>query len=156
MLFMWSALKNPVEYMLFYSSFSLFYVYSQVSSGLGPACPKRFEFIHFYGHIFGHASVVSLPHWLCLMYRVRDGVLNLLSVTTNRASVEWIFCKSLDFVRHQCDIKYLPLLFIHRNTSWARMPINNWNFYRAVSVGTDHKSWLSDNPQVNYQKIKTL
>ena len=35
------------------------------------------------------------------------------------------------------------------------MPINNWNFYRAVSVGTDHKSWLSDNPQVNCQKSKT-
>ena len=28
------------------------------------------------------------------------------------------------------------------------MPVNTWNFYRAVSVGSDHKSWLSQNPQV--------
>ena len=28
------------------------------------------------------------------------------------------------------------------------MPINNWNWYRAVGTGGDHKGWLSDNPQV--------
>jgi len=33
------------------------------------------------------------------------------------------------------------------------MPLNNWNFYRAVSVGSDHKSWLSENPQVEDGRI---
>lgn len=28
------------------------------------------------------------------------------------------------------------------------MPINNWNWYRAVGTGGDHKAWIGDNPQV--------
>ena len=28
------------------------------------------------------------------------------------------------------------------------MPINNWNWYRAVGTGGDHKGWIGDNPQV--------
>ena len=28
------------------------------------------------------------------------------------------------------------------------MPINNWNWYRAVGTGNDHKTWLGENPQV--------
>ena len=33
------------------------------------------------------------------------------------------------------------------------MPINTWNFFRAVSVGSDHASWLSQNPQVEEGRI---
>ena len=33
------------------------------------------------------------------------------------------------------------------------MPVNTWNFYRAVSVGSDHKSWLEQNPQVEDGRI---
>ena len=28
------------------------------------------------------------------------------------------------------------------------MPLNNWNWYRAVGTGGDHKGWCADNPQV--------
>ena len=28
------------------------------------------------------------------------------------------------------------------------MPVNQWNWYRAVGTGNDHKNWLGDNPQV--------
>ena len=33
------------------------------------------------------------------------------------------------------------------------MPVNTWNFFRAVSVGSDHASWLSQNPQVEEGRI---
>ena len=40
------------------------------------------------------------------------------------------------------------------------MPVNMWNFFRAVGTGSDHKSWLSENPQVlktnNSDKILTI
>jgi len=28
------------------------------------------------------------------------------------------------------------------------MPINNWNWYRTLNTGNDHKGWLEDNPQI--------
>ena len=33
------------------------------------------------------------------------------------------------------------------------MPVNTWNFFRAVTVGSDHASWLSQNPQVEEGRI---
>lgn len=39
---------------------------------------------------------------------------------------------------------------LHTTTA---MPINTWNFFRAVSVGSDHASWLSQNPQVEEGRI---
>ena len=36
------------------------------------------------------------------------------------------------------------------------MPVNTWNFYRAVSVGSDHKSWLSQNPQVRSSQMTSM
>ena len=32
--------------------------------------------------------------------------------------------------------------------SRSKMPVNQWNWYRAVGTGNDHKTWLADNPQV--------
>ena len=29
------------------------------------------------------------------------------------------------------------------------MPIHSWNWFRAVGVGNDLKSWYGDNPQVD-------
>ena len=36
------------------------------------------------------------------------------------------------------------------------MPVNTWNFFRAVTVGSDHASWLSQNPQVRNSKILSI
>ena len=36
----------------------------------------------------------------------------------------------------------------HYFRTYTTMPINNWNWYRAVGTGGDHKGWLGDNPQV--------
>eukprot|EP00092_Neocalanus_flemingeri_P000164 GFUD01000175.1.p1 GENE.GFUD01000175.1~~GFUD01000175.1.p1 ORF type:complete len:249 (+),score=60.36 GFUD01000175.1:56-802(+) len=33
------------------------------------------------------------------------------------------------------------------------MPVNMWNFFRAVGTGSDQKTWLSDNPQVEDGRI---
>ena len=36
------------------------------------------------------------------------------------------------------------------------MPINQWNWYRAVGTGNDHKTWLSDNREVDISSIAHL
>ena len=36
------------------------------------------------------------------------------------------------------------------------MPLNQWNWYRAVGTGNDHKTWLADNPQVSSLSNSTL
>ena len=47
------------------------------------------------------------------------------------------------------DTKYLDLTrkYFCRNQI-IRMPIHSWNWFRAVGVGNDLKSWYGDNPQV--------
>jgi len=42
----------------------------------------------------------------------------------------------------------LDSLLQEKTSLLAKMPINNWNFFRSVSACNDQKSWLSENPQV--------
>ena len=42
---------------------------------------------------------------------------------------------------------YITDIF-RNNSQKLNMPVNMWNFFRAVGTSSDQKTWLSDNPQV--------
>ena len=68
-----------------------------------------------------------------------------------------MICWSMIFVtlHHGSALKLTSYLSIQQrlNSGATIMPVNTWNFYRAVSVGSDHASWLSQNPQVEDGRI---
>ena len=53
-------------------------------------------------------------------------------------------------IKSKQETASIALLCRERRSLVAKMPINNWNFFRSVSACNDQKSWLSENPQVGY------
>ena len=71
-------------------------------------------------------------------------------VMTMSADMFVIFIAVLPPLIVRCHHATLEQLTISLPRVSLRMPLNNWNWYRAVGTGTDHKAWCGDNPQVSF------
>ena len=79
-----------------------------------------------------------------------DGTIIVLKLKQDISTKNNITFSSFLLQERDQRIEQIPINYFHCFCFCCivKMPLNNWNWYRAVGTGGDHKAWSGDNPQV--------